>query len=67
VGLEWVGATRMGGEALADQDKDIGVDDMGYGTSFGFRLPGHFFGQTDEVKPAQFVPLWGFLGEVSRL
>ena len=39
---------------------------MGYGTSFGFRLPGHFFSQADEVKPALFVPLWGFLGEVSQ-
>ena len=66
MGLEWVGATRLSGQVLADQNKDIGVDDMGYGTSFGFRLPGHFFGQADEVKPALFVPLWGFLGEVSR-
>ena len=66
VGLEWVGATRLGDQTLAEQNKDIQPDDMGYGTSFGFRLPGHFFSQADEVKPALFVPLWGFLGEVSQ-
>ena len=65
VGLEWVGATRLGDQTLAEQNKDIQPDDMGYGTSFGFRLPGHFFSPADEVKPALFVPLWGFLGEVS--
>ena len=65
IGLEWVGATRLSSEALADLDKD--VDDMGYGTSFGFQLPGHFFSQEDELKPALFVPLWGFLGEVGPL
>ena len=66
MGLEWVGATRLGDQTLAEQNKDIQLDDMGYGTSFGFRLPGHFFSQADEVKPALFVPLWGFLGEVSQ-
>ena len=67
VGLEWVGATRLGAQTLAEQNKDIQPDDMGYGTSFGFRLPGHFFSPADEVKPALFVPLWGFLGEVGPL
>ena len=66
MGLEWVGATRLGAQTLAEQNKDIQPDDMGYGTSFGFRLPGHFFSPADEVKPALFVPLWGFLGEVSQ-
>ena len=47
VGLEWVGATRLGDQMLAEQNKDIKVDDMGYGTSFGFRLPGHFFSQVE--------------------
>ena len=49
VGLEWVGATRLSSEALGEQDKDIGVDDMGYGTSFGFRFPGHFFSQASPL------------------
>ena len=60
-------AAELHADPVASPDLAIFfVDDMGYGTSFGFRLPGHFFSQADEVKPALFVPLWGFLGEVRQ-